>query len=273
MSAVLLCFAIVTVSSCSTPKNQLPYFQDISTAESGILPATVDYSVKIVPADELSITVNSESPEATAPYNLPLYNPAVQTDVIAGALETAISTTPQSQTYIVDAEGDINMPVLGKVHVGGMTLSGLTEYLTERISKDVKDPVVRVTLVNFRVNVLGEVRNPHSIRVTREKYSILDAIADCGDLTQYGVRDNIIIMRQTPDGKVAYQRLNLKDASIVDSPYFYLAQNDIIYVEPNQIKQSNSRYDSMNSYKLSTVSTIVSGASVIVSLIIALTVK
>lgn len=272
-TTVLLSAVILLAASCSTHKNQLPYFQSISESEQGVLPATVDYQIKIVPDDELSITVNSESPAATAPYNLPMYNPMVQKDVVAGATEKNISTTPQSQTYIVDSKGDIDMPVLGKIHVEGMTVEALTDYLTERISREVKDPIVRVTLVNFRVNVLGEVASPRSIKVTRQKYSVLDALADCGDLTQYGMRENVLVMRKMPDGTVSYQRLDLRDASITSSPYFYLTQNDVVYVEPNQIKQSNSRYDSMNSYKLSTVSTIVSAASVIASLVIALTVK
>lgn len=264
---------VLSVSSCKTVNNQLPYFQDITGSIQGTLPSVVDYQLKIVPDDELSITVNSQSATAAAPYNLPMYNPMVQTDIVAGATEKKVSSTPLAQTYIVNSEGDITMPVLGKIHVAGMTIEGLTDYLTGLISKDVVDPVVRVALVNFKINVIGEVSEPKSIKVTRQKYSILDALAECGDLTQYGQRENVIVMRQMPDGTISYQRLDLRDASITSSPYFYLTQNDVVYVQPNEIRQSNSRYDSMNSYKLSAISTVVSAASVIASLIIALTVK
>ena len=114
--------------------------------------------------------------------------------------------------------------------------------------------------------------NPKRINVRTERFSVLDALAESGDLTEYGKRDNVIVIREQ-DGKVTYQRLDLRDANIVSSPYYYLQQNDVVYVEPNNIKASNSRYNTMNSYKLSAISTTVSAVSVIASLIIALAVK
>ena len=242
----------------------MPYFEDIKDSISGKF-AQGDYGIKIIPDDELLITVTSMVPSATAMYNLTLSNPAMRDDVLA-------TTQPQQQTYIVDANGDIQFPVLGKLHVGGLSTQELTKELERLISKDVQDPIVRVQLVNFRINVLGEVKKPGAISVKKERYSILDALADAGDLTEYGERSNVMLIREV-DGKRIYQRLNLNKSEVLSSPYFYLQQNDVVYVEPNEIRRENAKYNQNNSYKISVVSTIVSACSVIASLIIALTVK
>ena len=153
-----------------------------------------------------------------------------------------------------------------------MSTLQLKEELEKRISKNVSNPVVRVQMVNFRVNVLGEVKKPGVITVNKQRYSILDALAEAGDLTEYGERDNVLLIREE-DGKKVYHRFNMNNSSMLTSPYFYLKQNDVIYVEPNEIRRENAMYNQNNSYKISVVSTIVSATSVIVSLIIALAVK
>lgn len=255
----------VVLSSCNTTYNTtLPYFEDIKTSQSGEMPDG-DYSIKIIPDDELLITVTSRVPSASAMYNVPLANPATR-DVIANMSQ------PQQQTYIVDTNGDIDFPVLGRLHVAGMTTQELKDDLVKRISVNVAEPIVRVQLVNFRINVLGDVRNPGAIAVKKERYSILDALADVGDLTQYGERNNVLLIREE-DGKKIYQRFDLNSSDILKSPYFYLKQNDVIYVEPNEIRKENAKYNQYSSYKISVISTIVSASSVIASLIIALTVK
>lgn len=263
--SMLLLF-VMAISSCSSYKNEtsLPYFEDIKASKSGEF-AKGDYSIKIIPDDELLITVSSLIPSATAMYNLTLSNPAVREELLA-------VSQPQQQTYIVDANGDIQFPVLGKLHVAGLTTQELTQELVTRISKDAEDPIVRVQLVNFRINVLGEVKTPGAISVKKERYSILDALADAGDLTEYGERNNVLLIREV-DGKRIYQRLNLNNSEVLSSPYFYLQQNDVVYVEPNEIRRENAKYNQNNAYKISVVSTIVSACSVIASLIIALTVK
>lgn len=260
----MVAIVAIAFSSCTTHITSLPYFEDIKDSISGEF-AQGDYGIKIIPDDELLITVTSMVPSATAMYNLTLSNPAMRDDVLA-------TTQPQQQTYIVDANGDIQFPVLGKLHVGGLSTQELTKELERLISKDVQDPIVRVQLVNFRINVLGEVKKPGAISVKKERYSILDALADAGDLTEYGERGNVMLIREV-DGKRIYQRLNLNKSEVLSSPYFYLQQNDVVYVEPNEIRRENAKYNQNNSYKISVVSTIVSACSVIASLIIALTVK
>lgn len=250
--------------SCSTSTTSLTYFEDIKGVESGVLPSD-SYDVKIIPDDELFISVTSFIPSATAAYNLPLSNPATREDM-------QITTQPQQQCYIVDKNGDIMFPVLGRIHVAGLSTQELTKELEKRIGENVDDPVVRVELMNFRVNVLGEVKNPGAVSVKRERYTLLDALADAGDLTEYGERENVLLIREE-NGERTYHHLNLNDSKTMTSPYFYLKQNDVVYVEPNKIRKDNSKYNQNNAYKISVISTIVSACSVIASLVIALTVK
>lgn len=256
--------AVLLLSSCSSSKTVLPYFTDISDVQTGTYAAT-DYTPEIKPDDELLITVMSEVPEASAPYNLPAINPG-QRDVIT------VTTSPRQQTYIVDSKGDINFPILGKIHAAGNTCEQLQQMLTEKISADVKDPLVSVTLVNFKVIVAGEVAKPGTIKVNSNRFSVLDALSAAGDLTPYGERSNVLLVREE-NGKRTFTHLDLNSSETLTSPYFYLKQNDYIYVEPNAIRQANAKYNQDNAYKLTVISTIVSAASVIASLVIALTIK
>jgi polysaccharide export outer membrane protein len=257
--------AAVMLLSCQTTKeNNLPYFKDLATMTSGNLPnPQSDYPISIAPDDELVISITSAIPEATAAYNLPMDNPATR-----GNLRT--STQPRTQTYIVDEQGYIMLPVLGRIMAKGKTIAQITQEITALVSQNVKDPYVRVDIVNFAVDVMGEVRAPQRVYSGRQNFTVLDALAQCGDLTEFGMRDNVIIIR-TQDGKRSYQRLNLNSSDVFNSPYFYLKQNDVIYVEPNKIRVDNSKYNQNNAFKLSVISTIVSSVSVIASLVIALT--
>lgn len=252
------------ISSCSTSKTVLPYFTDISNITEGSYPAG-DYSPEIKPDDELLITVNSVNPEASALYNLPLSNPAKSTELFK-------TSTPMQQTFRVNNEGNIDFPILGTLHVAGMTLEQLDAMLTQKISEDVEDPIVNVSFVNFKVSVAGEVKHPQAINVTRSRYSILDALAEAGDLTEYGERSNILLVREE-NGERKFVHLNLNSSDVLNSPYFYLRQNDYVYVEPNTVRQANSKYNQNNAFKLSVISTIASASSVIASLIIALAIK
>lgn len=224
-----------------------------------------DYLPVIEPDDELYITVNSVNPSATAIYNLPLANPAYNW----GMSQTGID---KQMTYVVSSKGDINFPVLGTIHVAGMTTEQLREDLIKRLSANVADPMVYVGLVNFKVNVAGEVKNPGQIELKGNRCSILDALTAAGDLTEYGERSNVLVIREE-NGERRFAHLDLNSSDVLTSPYYYVKQNDYIYVEPNAIRQSNSKYNQNNAFKLSVISTIVSASSVIASLVIALTVK
>ncbi|MCM1320163.1 MAG: polysaccharide export protein [Muribaculaceae bacterium] len=234
--------------SCRSHEN-LAYFS-VNTPQLNQVISNTDWQLKIVPDDKLSIYVTSDIPEATALYNLP-------------------DTT---YTYIVNKEGNINFPKLGKLHVEGLTTTQLAEELTRRIAVDVEAPYVRVELLNFKVNVLGEVAKPGITTADSERFTILDALAQAGDITVFGKRENVTLLREE-DGRITYHQVDMNDANLIKSPYYYLQQNDVIYVEPNVARRGQAEYNQNNSFKISVVSTIVSGASVIASLIIALTAK
>lgn len=253
---------VVVLTSCNSAKHDLNIFENLS-GDSGTLtvPNTV---VKIEPEMSLIITVQSEVQSASAEFNPPYTNPATPgSEVVSGA--------PTLKPYEVDRNGNIDFPRLGTIHVAGMTQMELKDYLTKRISEYVKDPVVTVSIQGYRVVVVGEVVNPHTIFTAQDHYSLLDAIADCGGLGDYALRNDIIVMRRVNDNTIEYHKLNLHDAKVVEDPYYWLKNEDVVVVSANKVKQDNSKYNQNNGYKLSVISTVVSSVSVIASLVIALT--
>lgn len=264
MRSILAVALAAGLASCSSQRSSLTYFKDIDTTGQ-VFQSETSYNPVIQPDDELYITVSAFNEWAATSYNLPLSNPGV-------TAAFGKSSTPQLQTYLVDSKGDIYMPNIGKVHAAGLTCEQLRDKLVERISKDLEDPNVLVRMMNFKVMVAGEVKNPGPQPIAGERYSILDALTAAGDLTEFGERSNVLVIREV-NGKRTAHRLDLNDPATLSSPYFYLHQNDYVYVEPNHIRQDNSKYNQNNAFKLSVISTIVSGCSVIASLIIALTVK
>ena len=263
---MIIAFVALALTSCkTTTENTLSYFRNLGDSPSGVMPQGSDYEIRIVPEDELSIVVSSAVPEATAMFNQPQANNATR-----GNLNT--QTTPRLQTYIVNKDGDILMPVLGKINVVGKTTREIEQMIFSRVSQTVKDPFVRVELIGYFVNVMGEVKNPQRIHVNSERFTLLDALSAAGDLTEFGERGSVLVIRED-NGKQTYHRINLADSNIFSSPYFYLQQNDVVYVEPTQIRIDNSKYNQNNAFKLSVVSTIIGAVSIIASLVIALTVK
>ena len=265
-SLALGLLAVAMLTSCASRRDTLSYFQDIET-ESFNVPIDVNaIQPKIEPMDELAITVSSLQPGLTASYNLPLTNP------VSAAQGYISGSTPSLSTYVVSPDGNIVMPMLGTVHVAGLTVDQLAENLTQKISKEVQEPIVVVKLINFKINIGGEVAHPGQYMVRGTRFSILDALSTAGDITPYGKRENVLLIREVDGKKVAYT-LDLTSSDVLTSPYFYLKQNDYVYVAPNKIRNSNAKYNQNNAFKISVVSTIVSGVSVIASLVIALAIK
>lgn len=253
------------LGACSSHKSSLAYFSDIDPGMAAAV-ATTRNEVRIMPDDELYIAVNSVDPEAALPYN-------VTAPVVADRKNLEENyQRQQTLSYIVDGRGNITMPMIGQLHVEGMTVDSLTQVISERVSRDVVDPIVRVELLNFKVNVLGEVHKAGQFTVHQRDLSVLEALALAGDLTEYGERSKVVVIRNE-NGKAVYHTLDLSRSDVVSSPYFYLQQNDVVYVTPNKIREANSKYNQHNSYKLSLTSTIVSACSVLASVIIALTLK
>ena len=245
------------LSSCTSQK-KMAYVREITSASADSINATfqAQREAHIVCGDMLTITVNALDLEAVETFNMPLYSPGqVGTD--------RVYSSYQLQTYTVDKDGCINFPTLGKVHVEGKTVSELKDTLTFEISKSVKDPIVNIHFANFQVTVLGEVARPGRFTVANERITILDALGLAGDMTPYGKRDNILVARES-NGKMQFERLNINNASIFSSPFFYLQQNDVVYVEPNGVRAVNSQNISLY---LSMITTLGSMATVIVSVV------
>lgn len=212
------CACIVAIAcSCSTSKKVL-YFQDIEKQKN--LEAFRNYEPTIKKDDLLSIIVSGPNKEVAMPYNLTLGENAMSGDPLRSTI-----------SYLVDAEGCISFPILGKIHVDGMTRRQLENFLTEEISKDVKNPIVVISFLNYRVTVLGEVRSPGSYTMPSEKTTILQALSMAGDLSISGKRSDILLIREN-NGKYEYAKIDLRKSDILNSPYYFMSQNDVIYVSP-----------------------------------------
>lgn len=263
------------LTACSSKKTVLPYFTDLP--DEGTIPAGY-FGIKIIPDDELLINVSAADPEAIEDYTIPYQKPRSKdfntpvTQTLESVTISRKSAALNYQTYRVNSDGFINFPVLGKIHAAGMTPTGLAEYLEEKIGEKVVDPIVTVDLVNFHINVMGEVTRPGVQLINRERVSILDALAAAGDMTPWGERSRVLLIREE-EGQRTFHHLNLNDSKVLESPYFYLQQNDVIYVEPNDIRAANSRMSNEKQYRLSMTSVIVSAASVIATLVIALFIR
>ena len=163
--------------------------------------------------------------------------------------------------------------MLGEIHVGGLTKLEIENLIIDKLKVYLKEaPLVTVRIVNYRISVLGEVASPGSFVVSNEKINLLEALAMAGDLTIYGERKNILLIRDN-NGKKEFHRFDLTATDLLESPYFYLQQNDIVYVEPNKARRGNAKYSQSDQFNVSVVSTIIGGISVFVSLAIALLVK
>ena len=262
----LICAAVVAVSmilvlgSCGSVKN-VAYFKNadsISLAASRGL-----YEAKIMPKDELTITVVTTDPRASVPFNLAV----TATLGAGGVLSTGGSTL---QGYLVDNNGDIQFPVVGKIHVAGLTKNQCQDLVKEKIKPylaEKENPIVTVRMSSYRVTIAGEVSSPGVVYVPTEKMSIVEALASRGDLTIYGKRDNVMLIREDAKGEKHVHRLNLNDANIINSPYYYLQQNDIVYVEPNKVKAQNSAIGSSTNLLISIVGTLMSLGSIIISVV------
>ena len=219
------------------------------------------YDAKIMPKDILSITVNTTDPAAAAPFNL-----TMQTAYNVSLGGSSVSSQPTLQQYLVNNQGEIDFPVLGRLKIEGLTKNQAEDLIREKLIPYLKEtPVVTVRMVNYKISVLGEVNKPGTFTVTNEKVNVLEALAMAGDMTVYGVRENVKLVREDANGKRLIQTLNLNDADLVLSPYFYLQQNDILYVTPNKTKARNSDIGNSTTIWISATSILVSIASLLVT--------
>ena len=211
LAALLLQF----VTSCVSRK-EIVYFQNLPEEIAKL--DSVQSNFKIKPNDILSINVTAYDPSAVQPFNL--------------VLQSRGGILVENQGYLTSADGFINFPVLGKIKVAGLSRAELGEQLTERISEYILDPIVTINVLNFKVSILGGVSRPGTFSVQGERFTLPEAISLAGDISIYGRTDRVLVLREN-NGKKDYAYLDMRDAKIMESEYFYLQQNDLIYVEPN----------------------------------------
>jgi len=236
-------FFIIGISllySCSSWK-QVGYFQDINPGDLDTPSITREITLK--PFDKISIVVNSAEPELSATFNLPIIS-----NHLGSTISGAINHNNQISGYTVDSEGNIDFPVLGKIQVKGMNRETVSQHIKRELilQEQIKDPVVIVEFINLSVSVIGEVNSPGRYAINRDCFSILDAISMAGDLTINGKRENILVMRET-NGVQTMFNINLcSGREMYSSPAFYLQQNDVIYIEPNNKKKRDATVNGNN---------------------------
>ena len=251
---------VVLLGSCSSGKD-VPYCQNID--EISLAGSNGLYDSKIMPKDMLTITVSTTDPAAAAPFNLSVGN-------TVGASGQLSNGGGNLQGYLVDNDGNINFPVIGHMHVQGMTKSQCQDMIREKLlpyMAATENPIVTVRMSSYRVTVTGEVNRPGVIPVSTEKMSIVEALAQAGDLTVYGKRDNIMLIREDETGQKKMVRLNMNDANLINSPYYYLQQNDIIYVQPNSVKAKNAGIGPSTTLWFSFIGIVTSISSLLVNIL------
>ena len=257
-SAIIL---LTSLSSCMSTKKVI-YFENKDEINSTL--SKTLYDAKIMPKDILQIQVFTMTPEAAAPFNL------LKPGVTSSTSTTSTSGQGTIYDYLVDNDGNIEYPVLGTLHLGGMTKTEAEQFIKSKIQPymaESENVVVHVAMMNYKYAVLGGVRSPGLYSTRNEKVSILEAIAQAGDLTTFAYRDRIFLIREGSDGQKEFHRLDINDANIINSPYYYLQQNDVVYVEPNNIKAQNSKVGQTTTLWFSATSILVSLTSLLYNIL------
>lgn len=253
---LIVAASVLALGSCAAPK-QITYFQDLRPGESE-LALISPVEVKIQPKDKLSILVNSQDARLTNLFNLPIVSQQI-------GVENSSGTNRGLSGYTVDSKGDIDFPVLGKIHIEGMTREEVAACIKQELQSHdlVKDPVVTVEFMNLTVSVMGEVNNPGRYNIDKDHLTILDALSQAGDLTIYGKREKVLVLRNE-EGKQRVYGVNLCSGDhIYSSPAYYLQQNDVVYVEPNDTR---ARQSTVNGNNVRSTSFWISLASLLTSI-------
>lgn len=255
-NGLLLMLSLVLLASCFTPK-KVVYLQDLQPGVTEALKE--DYEAKIKKDDLLQILIMAQSPEAAKPFNL---------SSLVQEMSTTGGNNQDQYSYLVDVNGCIDLPILGRLQVEGLTTNEVKDKVVALLQEKnlIKEPMVQVRIQNFKILMLGEVKSPGAIEVKGERITILDAISQAGDLTMQGRRDRVTVIREE-NGKRTVTNLDLKSKKLFDSPFFYLKQNDVVYVEPNDAKSVQYRSGQMGNVTpwISLVSSILSLVTLIVA--------
>lgn len=259
--SIIILLATAMLASCQSYK-KVPYLQDNPVISTEHYETTSLYDARIMPKDLLTIVVSCpEEPELAEPFNLTVSTPVSNTG------NKSLTSQPALQQYLVDNQGNIDFPVLGTIHLGGLTKGEAEQLVKDKLAPQFhRAPIVTVRMVNYKISVIGEVASPGTFTISNEKVNLFEALAMAGDMTIYGIRDNVKLIREDNAGKREIITLNLNDTDILQSPYYYLQQNDIVYVTPNKTKAKTSNISTSTTIWFSVVGSLVSLASLIIAI-------
>ena len=247
------------LASCATNK-RAAYIQQVQTD----IPTAIeqDYQIRIKPLDRLTVTINSKDPELAAPFNA-----ASSYNSLNGLSSYSSSSNGNLQILTVDKEGKIQLPIIGEIDCDGLTRNELAKKIENTIRENgmVHDPIVIIQFADVKFSVLGEVARPGQFSITKDRISLFDALAMAGDLTIYGQRENVALIREE-NGMRTVHYFDLKNPDILASPYFYLQQDDVVYVTPNKYKAQAGEINQNRSFYISLVSVAVSVATLLVTI-------
>ncbi|MDN3723953.1 polysaccharide biosynthesis/export family protein [Aequorivita sp. SDUM287046] len=252
---VLMLFFVGSLGVSCVSSEKIVYFQDLSQGQ--LLLDTIQKSSKIQSGDLLSIVVSAYDLNAVRPFNL-ISETRPSTEIMG----VAANNNNQQQAYLTAQDGSIDFPILGRIQVVGLTRVELSELLAKRISEYVKEPIVTIRILNFKVSLLGEVNRPGTYNFEGERLTLPAALGLAGDMTIYGRRDNVLVIRD--DGKTKnYKYLDMRSANVLNSEYYYLQQNDVVYVEPNRAQVQGSSFNRNTAIYVSIASLLLSAMAII----------
>ena len=259
--SILILTLVLVLNSCAGVK-EIAYLQKLSNKTDSLKQNTGLFEARIKPKDMLSISVIASNLATSIMYNL-------ITPQINDNIEKSLITYPGLQSYLVDNRGLIDFPLLGKLKVSGLTLKELEAMIQSKIESSFNNekPVITIRFTNFAINVLGEVNRPGKFNTTNERMTILEAISNAGDLTIFGRRDNIKVLRESADGKKMIITIDLNDEKLVNSPVYYLEQNDVVYVQPNLTKARSASFGAAESFGISALSIGISLTSLLINIL------
>lgn len=252
--------AMLLLGACNAQRNVL-YLQDVQSGTEVVLPE--NYIIRLKPLDQVTMTVNSRTPELAAPFNSSSsYNSLSSTGIASSITENSL------QVLTIDTDGFITIPIIGKVQCAGMTRVELADEIERRIIEGgyLTDPQVNIRFAELTISIIGEVQKPGRYDIRKDQLTILEALALAGDLTIYGNRSDVAVVREK-DGKSIVTKLDLRSSEIFSSPCFYLEQNDVIIVSPNKYKAATAEINQNRSFWISLASTTISLATLVITIV------
>jgi polysaccharide export outer membrane protein len=246
--------AILFLTSCASRKSMV-YFHGNDSASQDM---NSNFEPKLKTDDLLMIVVSAQDPEAAKAFNLPIVG--VTSDGSA-----RVNASQQFQLYLVDNVGNIEFPILGTIKVGGLTKAELMAQLKQDLKKYINDPILNIRIMNYKISVTGEVAHPGNFSVTSERITLPDALALAGDMTIYGKRENVLILRDI-NGAKTINHVDMTKTNFVNSEFYYLTQNDVVYVEPNRTKINSSVVGPNTSFIISAISLTITVIALLIRL-------